>query len=108
MARSDEAAPSTLLARWLASAPEETSAPPEPPAPVGSAAEVLEALEELLNASLPPVQAELLITLLAPVRAALIPGADVSPEMLRRAFANLEELLEAFLLAPGADASGRA
>lgn len=100
MARSDEAAPSTLLARWLASAPEETFVEPEPPVPAGSAAEVLEALEELLKASLPPVQADLMMALLAPVRAALVPGAEVSPKVLRRAFAELEELLEAFLIAP--------
>ena len=47
MARSDEAAPSTLLARWLASAPpEEVSAEQEPPKPSGSAAEVLEGIRD--------------------------------------------------------------
>jgi hypothetical protein len=111
MARHEQAAPSALLSRWLSTAPR-AEAPAAPPVTAGTtsttAAEVLADLERLLATSLPARQAALVSSLLDPVRAALAAGAVADADALQVVFEKVEDLLEAFLLAPGAESSGTA
>jgi hypothetical protein len=104
----------SLLARWLEAASADEPAPRAEPSRAPSvtssptsAEELLGDLEQELAAALPPARAVLVSSLLAPVRAAMAPGAKVDPKALRAVFSQVEDVLEAFLLASAPKTPGR-
>lgn len=114
MARHGQQSSSTLLSRWLSTGPREEApvrpapapaaaaqtrdAPAEAP-PERTARDVLRELEASIAARLDADHAALLSAQLDPIRAALEPGAKVDPDGLVKVFEQVEDLLEAFLLA---------
>jgi len=113
MESDENAAPRPLLDRWLSAAPRVEERPAEPvrraqpiaaattPARPRSAAELFAELERAIARALPPAEVRTLGLVLAPIRAALEPGATADPKALVPRFEQVEDLLEAFLFFRG-------